>query len=171
MAAAEQPAQATVQTDLQTEQTAQPAVPQTDATLAPVSSDSGQVQSQEAALQNRTTGDTGLFDYDTAYAGIADRDVQELIGMDVLSTNGEDVGEVDRFARIGDQLVAIVGIGGFLGMGEHNVALQLDRMMMQNDALVVQGYTEEQLKALPEFDESQARYLESGTRLRDGWMN
>ena len=88
------------------------------------------------------------------YAAFAESRVSDLVGMNVLSTNGNDVGEIDRLIRTaGGELAAVVGVGGFLGLGEHDVAIPLDRFAMANDGLMLEGLTEEELQTMPEWDE------------------
>ncbi len=103
---------------------------------------------------------------DTVFADIADRQVAELIGMEVAAADGESVGEIDNFALLGQDVVAIVGIGGFLGLGEHKVALPLNDMSYDGERLVLSSLTEEQLKEMPEYDEAAATVLPDDSTLR-----
>ena len=91
-------------------------------------------------------------DLDRQYADIADRPVRDLVGMNVISENGEDVGEVDTFVIMEGNLMAVVGVGGFLGLGEHDVALSLSDLTWDGQRLVI-PFTEEELEAMPEWDE------------------
>ena len=88
----------------------------------------------------------------------ADIDTTDLIGMNVLAADGEDVGEIDNVATMGDRLMLVVGVGGFLGLGEQNVAIPLDRFAMEGDNLVITGLNSDQIENLPEYDEAQAEY-------------
>lgn len=101
-------------------------------------------------------------DLDARYADIADRPVDELIGIDVISSRGEDVGEIDNFVIIGDQLRAVVGVGGFLGLGEHEVALALADLEYDGEQIIV-PFTEEELEAMPEYTEATEQITLSGT--------
>ena len=102
-----------------------------------------------------------------AYGQYADMTVTDLVGTNVLAADGEDVGEVDNIAVMGDRLMAVVGIGGFLGLGEHDVALPLDRFTMEGDNLVVTGLSSDRFEALPQYDEASAEYLPTDGRLGD----
>jgi len=46
---------------------------------------------------------------------------------------------------------AIVGVGGFLGMGERDVAVPVSRFKQQMGKIVLKGATKDALKAAPEF--------------------
>lgn len=107
---------------------------------------------------------------DTIFADIADRQITELIGMEVASADGEVVGEVDNFALQGQDVVAIVGVGGFLGLGEHEVALPLGEMTYDGERLVLSSLTEDQIRDMPEFDEEGASYLPEDGTLRSSYQ-
>lgn len=89
---------------------------------------------------------------DTTYGDIADRQIPELVGMNVVTEGGDDVGEVDNFVLMQDRIQAVVGVGGFLGLGEHEVALPLDELQYDGEKLII-SYTEDELKAMPEYTE------------------
>jgi hypothetical protein len=46
---------------------------------------------------------------------------------------------------------AIVGAGGFLGLGDHNVAISVDYIRLIAGKLVIAGATKETLKKMPSF--------------------
>ncbi len=108
-------------------------------------------------------------DYGEGFADLGDRNVQELIGTPVASSEGNTIGEVDNFALVGQQLAAIVGIGGFLGMGEHEVALGLGDLTWDGEKLIVSGFTEDELRQMPEYDEGGATVLAGENTLRSGY--
>ena len=82
--------------------------------------------------------------------------VGDLLGMNVAEANGEVIGEIDYVVRDGDDLAAVIGIGGFLGLGEYTVAIPLNEFSMgsEEDTLKLSAWTEKELEAQPEFDET-----------------
>lgn len=76
----------------------------------------------------------------------------DLEGRDVHTLRGEDVGEIAGFASAGGQLYAIVSHGGFLGIGEDQIAVPADRIGMRGDEVILLGLTEDQLEQMPEYD-------------------
>lgn len=83
--------------------------------------------------------------------------VSELIGAEVSTTDGEDVGPVeDLIIDENGQIVAIVlGVGGFLGMGEKVVAIGWDDVTRSGTAEEYElqiDVTREGLRAAPEFE-------------------
>ena len=101
------------------------------------------------------------------YEPYADMTAQDLVGMNVLAADGEDVGEVDSLARMGDRLMAVVGVGGFLGLGETQVAVPLERFVMQEEDLVIDGLNSDQIENIPDYDESAAEAVPTDATLSD----
>ena len=66
----------------------------------------------------------------------------------------------------------VVGAGGFLGIGERKVAIPTERVAMQGDRLIIQGVTEDQIHAMPAFDENNRafRRLEDSRQVQIGPM-
>lgn len=56
--------------------------------------------------------------------------VNDLIGADINTTGDEDVGSVDKLIidESGQIVAIVVGVGGFLGMAEKNVAIGWDEV-------------------------------------------
>ena len=60
----------------------------------------------------------------------------KLIGVNVYNAQNEKLGDineliVDSSGRIAG---AVIGVGGFLGMGEHDVMVPMDRLRFSNEA-------------------------------------
>ena len=83
-----------------------------------------------------------------------------LIGRDLITSRGENIGEVENVIVNYDGQVekVIVDVGGFLGLGEKTVAISLDslRLSKWNEA-VYQG-TEEDLEQMQEYEQPR-RYM------------
>jgi len=83
-----------------------------------------------------------------------------MIGENVYNGTGDDavnIGDVNDMviAKDGKVEAVVVGVGGFLGMGEHNVAVEFPQLSWaekNGDRWLVYPATKEQLQALPEFD-------------------
>lgn len=76
---------------------------------------------------------------------------ENIMGKDVYNEKGEKVGDIRDVILDSDGKAAdyVIGVGGFLGMGEHDVAIPFDKLQVGDDRFVLQGYTKEQLKDLP----------------------
>jgi len=83
---------------------------------------------------------------------------ERLVGARVYGSNDEDVGEVDQVITndSGKITEVVLDIGGFLGLGEHSIAVNMDevnvvRKQDDSDVRVYIDGTEETLKAQPEY--------------------
>ena len=91
----------------------------------------------------------------------------DLVGRSVATEGGEDVGEINFVGRRGDTLVAIIGVGGFLGMGENDVAVALEKLIIQDNNVVLPGFTEERLESMPEYNEAEVEMIDENLVLAD----
>ncbi|WP_026613000.1 PRC-barrel domain-containing protein [Ensifer aridi] len=80
------------------------------------------------------------------------------IGQSVYNPNDESIGEINDLIikKEGGVAAAVVGVGGFLGIGEKNVAVPFDKIEVTEDAeantmKLTTTETAESLKAAPEF--------------------
>jgi hypothetical protein len=98
---------------------------------------------------------------DRAGAPAITADTRKLIGRNVQNAANETIGEIESIYLDGQGRVAgvIVGVGGFLGMGERKVQLAWsDLTVTNNGEKVTTAYTKDQLKAMPEFKYREASY-------------
>ena len=81
----------------------------------------------------------------------------KLKGLNVYNQKDETVGEITDIAIKNNQIDALIlSVGGFLGMGEHYVAVSPSSVSIRHDAnnnkwLASMNTTKEALKAAPEF--------------------
>jgi hypothetical protein len=95
----------------------------------------------------------------------------KLIGVDVYNNQNEKIGEIDELIMTSNGQIAgaIIGVGGFLGMGERNVMVPLSQLRFANDngaattgaardgdrkwypERAVMNTNKEQLTGMPEF--------------------
>jgi sporulation protein YlmC with PRC-barrel domain len=78
----------------------------------------------------------------------------QILGKLVYNEKDEKVGQVDDIIVTPDKAIsyAILGVGGFLGIGERNVAIPFTQLKAGHDKFTLQGATKEALKALPAFE-------------------
>lgn len=81
----------------------------------------------------------------------------QLIGTNVVNTANDTVGEINEVVLSKDGKVAavIVGVGGFLGMGEREVALAFSSLRLTHNGdgkvVITVNATKDSLKAAPEW--------------------
>ena len=88
--------------------------------------------------------------------------VGKLVGQDVYGANGEEIGSIDRVVRMDGRTYAIVEHGGFLGLGDTDIPLELTELTMNGDRLTATNLTEERAEAM------QANDIERGENVRRG---
>ncbi len=91
----------------------------------------------------------------------------EIVGASVYDTKGDDIGDVaDLLLDDSGQVnMVLVDVGGFLGMGEHRVALDLDQVQFADvdGALRAEvDVTKEQLEAMPSYERADDDYWVAG---------
>lgn len=79
---------------------------------------------------------------------------KQILDKPVYNEQNEKVGEVDDIIVAPDKSIsyAIVGVGGFLGLGEHYVAIPFNQFKANDGKYVLRGATKDALKAIPKFD-------------------
>jgi sporulation protein YlmC with PRC-barrel domain len=79
---------------------------------------------------------------------------KSVLGKSVYNEEGKSVGKIDDVIVAPDKAVsyAIVGAGGFLGVGKHDVAIPVSQFRVENNKITLPGATKDALKALPKFE-------------------
>jgi ribosomal 30S subunit maturation factor RimM len=131
-----------------------------DATMPDMQSDT-EVAEGDATMPETESGtdmaDAGTPGQQEGISGFVNMTVGDILGMRVIGANGNDVGEIDYiYQSASEGYMAVIGIGGFLGLGEHTVALPLGDFSVDSEqsALLLDGRTNEELEAMQEVDES-----------------
>jgi sporulation protein YlmC with PRC-barrel domain len=78
---------------------------------------------------------------------------KKILGKAVYNDKNEKIGVVDDLIITPDKSVsyAIIGAGGFLGMGKHDVAIPVGQFKEDKGKIVLAGATKDALKAMPKF--------------------
>ena len=76
-----------------------------------------------------------------------------LMGKSIYNVAGEKIGKVDDLIISPDGNVSyvIVGAGGFIGIGRHDVAIPIAQIQEQSGRIVMPGATKDMIKAMPQF--------------------
>lgn len=87
---------------------------------------------------------------------------KSLLGKTIYNETGDKVGKVEDLIIAPDKNLSylIVGAGGFIGIGRHDVAVPASQVKDQGGRLVMAGATKDLIKAMPPFtyaDDSQQR--------------
>src|SRR5215475_508489 len=79
---------------------------------------------------------------------------KQIMGKDVYNDKNEKIGTVDDLIITPDRSLsyAIIGAGGFLGIGKHDVAIPVGQFKEDKGKIVLAGATKDALKAMPKFE-------------------
>ncbi len=102
---------------------------------------------------------TNVADDNGAFASVTSQDElsSKVVGLDVYNNANQDIGKIKDLAFDNGQLKAyIVAVGGFLGMGDHYVAVQPSAVNLSYDSNARKWHAAmntdaDQLKAAPEY--------------------
>jgi len=79
---------------------------------------------------------------------------ENLKGKAVYNENDEKIGDVKDIVLSSDGKAThvLLGVGGFVGVGEHLVAIPFNEINTTGDKLTIRGYTKDQLKKMPAYE-------------------
>jgi hypothetical protein len=170
----EQPAQSTdqAQTGTETTTTEQPAQSTEQAQTGTTTTTTEQPaqSTDQAATQPTTTEQTTTAQpAEQALAAPEGLLASNLIGATIYAPDNQSIGDINDIilSQQGQPSQVIVGVGGFLGIGEKDVVLDMAKLQIAatddgNVKIVVQT-TPEELKALPAFQRQQPAAATQGT--------
>ena len=81
---------------------------------------------------------------------------RHVLGKDVYNDKNEVVGKAEDLILSRERAVSyvILGAGGFLGIGEHDVVIPVNQFKMTGDKMILAGATKESIRAMPRFEYS-----------------
>lgn len=83
--------------------------------------------------------------------------VGDLLGRAVANDGGEEIGRLDDLMMQDDRLVfAVLSVGGFLGLGAHQVVVAFEDLLIDDEAVVLPGATKAALKQMCAYDRDEA---------------
>ncbi|MAM63497.1 hypothetical protein [Maritimibacter sp. UBA3975] len=115
-----------------------------------------------------TTGMDGEVAQAPTFTSLDEMTVGDVVGFVAYDPEGDRIAEIDYVVEESDGAKAVIGIGGFLGLGEYTVALPLTDFELREDGMsFVLSTDKETLKEQPEFDESGVEGLPDETPIAD----
>lgn len=121
------------------------------ATLAVVSALGFTAPAAAQVAGGTTTVDTAVFASTQLAMGWSVK--KTLLGKTIYNDAGDKVGKVEDLIIAPDRNLTyvIVGAGGFVGIGRHDVAIPVTQIQDRAGKLVMAGATKEMLKDMPQF--------------------
>ena len=112
---------------------------------------------QDAAQRAQDAPKIEAVEKNSAAAFSGDVSAKELLSKNVMNAANESIGDINDILidRDGKVAAVIVGVGGFLGLGEKDVALPYDQLTFSKDTnnslIVGTRATKESLESAPEY--------------------
>lgn len=80
--------------------------------------------------------------------------VSKIVGATVFTSDNKDLGKIDDLVMTKDDQItlAVVSVGGFLGVGSKLVAFPYKALTQDGDHLTLPGVTADSLNAMPSFE-------------------
>lgn len=116
--------------------------------------DYGTQQGQTGQQQTGQTGQTGA----QQQSGLSDLSAEELRGQTIVTSDGEEIGQINEvgYSSTHQERVATVEVGGFLGVGQKQIAIPLSKIEKSVDdpETVQTSMTRQSIESEEEFDET-----------------
>src|ERR1700680_2206229 len=79
---------------------------------------------------------------------------RQILGQSVYNDKGEAIGKADDIIIAPDKAVsyAIIGAGGFLGVGKHDVAIPVSQLKQSDGKIVLAGGNKHATNAMPQLE-------------------
>ena len=79
---------------------------------------------------------------------------RQVLGKTVFNEKDETIGTIDDIIVAPDKAVsyAIIGAGGFLGVGRRDVAIPVNQLREDSGRFILAGGSKDAIKAMPEFE-------------------
>jgi sporulation protein YlmC with PRC-barrel domain len=86
-------------------------------------------QEKSTAPARETTATTDKLDLKATWRS------SKLIGLDIYNRADEKIGDINEILldKDGKVKAVVIGVGGFLGMGEHDVAVSMDKLKFMEE--------------------------------------
>ena len=96
-------------------------------------------QTPTATTDSTKMAPAAASDTSSSYQG--DWRASKLAGLSVYNDNNESVGSINDLLtdKSGNIKAVVIGVGGFLGVGEHLVAVSFDKVKFVNEPVVYTG--------------------------------
>lgn len=79
---------------------------------------------------------------------------KDILDQYVYNDSNDTIGTIEDLLVTPDDAIsyAIIGVGGFLGMGRHDVAIPIYQLVITKAQITLPGVTQESLKAMPSYE-------------------
>jgi len=108
----------------------------------------------EAQVVGSSTTTVGVSVAELSQVALGYSVKKSLLDRPIFNDAGDKVGKVDDLVIAPDKKLTylIVGAGGFIGIGRHDVAIPVTQVQFKDGKLLMSGATKDAIKAMPAFE-------------------
>jgi sporulation protein YlmC with PRC-barrel domain len=128
----------------------------------------GQGQEAGQAQQQAMAADPGAAPGATsARSPLEGMRVEELMDKPVYGAGGLEIGDIENVvvSREGRAGALVVGVGGFLGIGERQVAIPFDQVRMEPNGRLVTDFDKQRVSQMQAYDEGGFERINPGQEI------
>lgn len=95
---------------------------------------------------------------------------EQIVGQNLYGTDGEEIGEIENVVirTNGREPAVVVGVGGFLGIGQRKVAVPMSEIELGPENRLTTALTEENIKSLQAYETEGYEELEGARTVGEG---
>jgi hypothetical protein len=125
---------------------------------------SSSLWADDMSMNDEPAADSSTMDQPASMPNTSDINPGDYMEREVYTADGESIGKVDKLVTNNSDhtVYAVVGVGGFLGIGEKDVAIPIDKLQLQSNKLqLASGITKDSLKQQMKYEESEFSAFEA----------
>ena len=107
---------------------------------------------------SQANSESQMISQSTGMPDTAAIELKDYKGKEVITSKGDSVGTIDKLVtyHLDNTVYAVVGVGGFLGMGEKDAAIPINQLRSQGDKWVLSSrVTKDSLKKGMKYEKSE----------------
>ncbi|HEX2528813.1 MAG TPA: PRC-barrel domain-containing protein [Geminicoccus sp.] len=130
----------------------------------------GQAQQQNLADQQQMASTQQDAANDSA-ARLAGMRIGELMNKSVYGANGENIGDVEDVVINRKDMIGgmVVGVGGFLGIGERQILIPFEQVTLDDTGRLVTDFNKARVEQMPAFDDAGYERVQPGQSVSATW--
>ena len=108
--------------------------------------------------ESQTDSERQMINQSTGMPNTMAIELKDYKGKEVITSKGDSVGKIDKLvtSRLDNSVYAVVGVGGFLGLGEKDATIPINQLQSRGDKWILSsGVTKDSLKKGMKYEESE----------------
>jgi len=121
----------------------------------------------DMSMNNEPAEDSSSMNQSEPMSNTAAINPGDYMGKEVYTASGESIGKIDKLVTSNSDhtVYAVIGVGGFLGIGEKDAAIPINKLQLQGSKLqLASGITKNSLKQQMKYEESEFSAFEASDK-------